>query len=190
MSDNTCLKCSFISKETKYQCNYTCLFNNIMRDSTARYKMIEIMSISLDANLIKQKMQLSKNELERSLGSSFHGMLLPLSWSFGDGHRCLFSHDCSANPGYFAKLVICYKCLLPSGGCYYDMWYWVTQEAILRSTLSGCLNPSFSQHSVCWDAININWKTDVHRSAVYVFCTIISYLLYKLIYSTNMTRKD
>lgn len=79
MSDNTCLKCSFISKETKYQCNYTCLFNNIMRDSTARYKMIEIMSISLDANLIKQKMQLSKNELERSLGSSFHGMLLPLS---------------------------------------------------------------------------------------------------------------
>lgn len=50
-----------------------------MRDSTARYKMIEIISISLDANLIKQKMQLSKNELEHSLGSSFHGMLLPLS---------------------------------------------------------------------------------------------------------------
>lgn len=76
MPDNTVIvKRALICKVTQYHF-YHCLFND-MRESTISSNIIGLISISLNDNLIK--IQLSKNELQHRYGSSFHGMLSPLS---------------------------------------------------------------------------------------------------------------
>lgn len=119
-------------------------------------------------------------------GSSFHGTLLPLSWSSGDGHGCLFSHDCSTIPGYFAKLFICHKCLLSPWRCYFDMKYWLSQETVLTSTLSGCpscriSHPPTPQHRVCWKAISI-LRSLAHTGSFYNTVAFADHILYHFSY--------